>query len=329
MVVTFFLRAPRSGAFSIESLFNNVKQGLPSSLVHRNAYLPTAGTKPWQLFANIRYAQRNQSIVNHITGDVHYIAFGLPTKRTILTIHDLRVLQLGNSMKQKLLKLLWFTLPVRKVRYVTVISEATKKDLLRQVKIAADRVVVIPNCVSPAFTYQPKTFNSEKPRILHIGTKENKNLERLIKALEGLNCQLRVVGKLTSNQQILLFEHNIDFYNVWDLPFEMVLEEYRNADILSFVSLYEGFGMPVIEAQAVGRPVLSSNVSSIPEVAGEGACLVNPESTKEIRAGLLKIIEDEAYRNDLIKKGRENVKRFQIEEIAAQYLQLYKEVANV
>ena len=84
--------------------------------------------------------------------------------------------------------------------------------------------------------------------------------------------------------------------------------------------------MPVLEANAAGRPLVAGNLSAIPEVAGNAACLVNPYDVNSIRAGILKVIEDEEYRHQLVKNGLENVKRFRPETIAREYLKVYEEV---
>ena len=103
---------------------------------------------------------------------------------------------------------------------------------------------------------------------------------------------------------------------------------YEEADIVTLMSTLEGFGMPIVEAQAVGRVVVTSNVSSMPEVAGDGACLVDPLDVSAIRAGIRKVIDDDGYREDLVRRGFENVKRFDPERIAQQYLDLYRRIAE-
>jgi glycosyltransferase involved in cell wall biosynthesis len=93
-----------------------------------------------------------------------------------------------------------------------------------------------------------------------------------------------------------------------------------------FASTYEGFGLPIIEANAVGRPVVTSDIYSMPEVAGDAACLVNPFDVSNIRTGVLRVIQDESYRRKLIENGFKNVERFKPNAIAQQYLELYKEL---
>ena len=107
-----------------------------------------------------------------------------------------------------------------------------------------------------------------------------------------------------------------------------MLERYRKCDLVAFASTYEGFGMPILEANTVERPVIAGNVCSMPEVAGDAACLVDPYDVSSIRAGILRVIEDADYRESLMAAGRENRKRFQADVIANQYASLYRELAQ-
>jgi glycosyltransferase involved in cell wall biosynthesis len=93
-----------------------------------------------------------------------------------------------------------------------------------------------------------------------------------------------------------------------------------------FASTYEGFGMPIVEANATGRPVVTSNIGPMPEVAGSAACLVDPFDCSSIREGIVRVIGDADYRSHLVAGGFENVKRFQADVIAAQYAAVYREV---
>ncbi len=123
---------------------------------------------------------------------------------------------------------------------------------------------------------------------------------------------------------MLLQQSNVEYSNVFNLSNKEVVKEYENCDIVNFPSLFEGFGMPIIEGQAVGRPVLTSNILPMKSVAGEGAVLVNPESVESIKNGYIKIITNENFRNNLVNKGVLNVKRFQLNTVTDLYLDLYK-----
>lgn len=103
---------------------------------------------------------------------------------------------------------------------------------------------------------------------------------------------------------------------------------YQSCDLVCFVSTYEGFGMPILEAQAVGRPVLTSDISPMREVAGEGAFKVDPFDVDSIRTGLERLIGDGGLREDLIREGFRNVKGYSAESVAAQYAALYREVLD-
>jgi glycosyltransferase involved in cell wall biosynthesis len=152
-------------------------------------------------------------------------------------------------------------------------------------------------------------------------------VQRLVQALQGLPCHLDLVGPVSDTLQGLLDECQIQ-YTAWGrLTDEQLVERYQQADIIAFVSTHEGFGMPIVEAQCVERVCVTSNCSSMPEVAGDGACLVDPFDVQSIRAGFQRVIQDSAYREQLIAAGRVNRQRFDANRIAQQFLEVYQMVA--
>lgn len=327
--VTYYFRKRLPIYHSIEELFTTIKAALSSEIQVKNTQMPRTSNGFSDILKNILFAHKHQSAVNHITGDVHYIALLLKKRKTILTIHDLdSIRKRKNPIKQLILKLLWFQLPLKKVRYVTVISEFTKQQLLEYVNFPEHRIKVIPNCVSEQIRYTPpKKFSKDYPRILHIGTTANKNLPNLLKALKGIPCHLTIIGV-----NIEVYEHHleaagVDYENYSNQTYQQIIEHYQKCDIVSFISLYEGFGLPIIEAQATGRPVITSNRAPMNEVAGNSALLVNPEDVSEMRKGILQLIENKELRNELIQKGTKNVQRFKATTVAAQYADLYREIA--
>ena len=208
---------------------------------------------------------------------------------------------------------------------MTTISEFTKTELL-SLKLYKTPIKVIPNPLTISFQYSPKLDWSYKVKILHVGTKENKNLIRLTKALNGVNCFLTIIGKLNSEQEFYLNTNNIDYINKINVSESELKEEYKLCDLLAFVSTYEGFGLPIIEAQALGRVVLASNISSIPEIAGDGAYLVDPYSVDQIKDAILYLSKNRNVRLRLIENGKVNVERFRPELIAEMYNKLYMKV---
>ena len=171
-------------------------------------------------------------------------------------------------------------------------------------------------------------FNQEKPRILHIGMAPNKNFERHVKAIADIRCQFHIIGKLHEEHKELLDLYEVDWKSEYNITDQDMRRAYIESDILLFASTLEGFGMPVIEAQTIGRPVITSNISSMPEVAGEGACLVDPFDVASIRDGILKVINNKKYRDDLIQNGYENISRFKADVVAKQYESLYDKIVS-
>jgi glycosyltransferase involved in cell wall biosynthesis len=325
--VTYFHRKRRPNAnFSIELVFEGVRRSLAERIDAHVCVAPCCSNGFLRRLWIAWHARRNQGEVNHVTGDTNFTALSLDGSRTILTNHDCGYVVRTSGLRRWLYLMFWLKLPVKKVAAVTTVSSQIKEEIILYTGCPPEKIHVIPNAVPSAFKAVSKPFNVAHPRILHLGTAPNKNLGRLIDALTGLACTLVIIGYLGADDRRRLDEAHVRYENYFDLPFPDVVRQYEQSDLVAFASLYEGFGMPILEAQAVGRPVLTSNRLPMSEVAGRAACLVDPTDAKSIRDGICRIVNDADFRSQLVETGFENVKRFRAEAIAQQYLWLYEQV---
>lgn len=322
MTVHHFNRDPRAGSYTFEQLFGAIRTALSQYIDVVSHDLPE-GLHP---FKSIQWVRQRQGEVNHITGDVNYLALGLPSDHTIITVHDLgHYIRSLTGVKKLVYRKLWLDWPFKRAAHLTAISAFTKQQLIEYLNIPEQKISVIPNPLLPGFSYSPYRFHKEQPKILQIGSGSNKNLSRLIEAIKGMNVSLVLVNRL-HDQAIReqLDASGIPYEQRTDLSFEELQQAYRDCDILFFASEYEGFGMPILEAQATGRPVLTSNLASMPEAAGKGgAVFVDPFSVESIRLGMQQIIQYSSLRDQLITVGLQNIKRYQVDKIAQQYIQIY------
>jgi len=328
--ITHFQRKKRANSnHSIESYFKAIRDLQPSDIRITEKVAKFLSSGFFRRFYIAVEAIFNQKDINHVTGDIHFANFFLTKKKNLLTIHDCGFLKRISGLKFKIVKYFWYTLPAKRTSFITVNSEATKKDLLTYIKFPESKIKVIYIFIPEIHKPFSKKFNKEKPVILQIGTAPNKNIERVAEALIGINCTFIILGKLSQETTKILENCKIDYRNInKSVSDEDVAKLYQQCDIVSFASTFEGFGMPIIEANATGRVVVTSKTTSMPEIAANAAELVNPFDIKSIKTGFLKVINDDVYRNQLITNGFENSKRFDKEQIASQYYNLYREIYN-
>jgi glycosyltransferase involved in cell wall biosynthesis len=323
--VVLIYRKRSWGAYSIEELFQAIAGELRK---HADVIEYERGTR-WNILNDIWRLRKMQADIYHVTGSVNWLTLLLPNNKTVLTVPDIGHYLFGlKGFKRCLYKWLWLVWPICSAGVVTSGSNETRNNIMKYLGIKEDRIQVIENCHSPIFHPVHSQFKADRPVILQVGTKPYKNVPRLIEALKGLRCQLVLIGQLDAEIRLKLSECNVDYENHVGLSHAELYQKYVECDIVSFISIGEGFGVPIIEAQATGRPLITSNISPLRDVAGEGACLVDPLDMLQIRQGIKKIIEDADYRNQLVEKGLQNVIRYSPATISSRYYDLYKKLVS-
>ena len=323
--VVWIMRKPRSlGNFSIETSYRTMQNAWPENLPRPHMHTAsrfTAGIL--QRVAIWREVRALTFPLIHITGDIHFAAIGLRHASVILTIHDLGMLDEGGRIRRALKRLFWLTLPLRSCDHLIAVSHQTKEDIHRRSGYPLEKITVIPSVISPTFRRRDAQKDQPKPQILHIGLADNKNLTGHAKALSGLDVHLRIIGEPSPNQHYMLRSHGIDYSTASKLSEEEIQDEYAQSELLLFCSTLEGYGMPIIEAQTIGVPVITSNRSPMKETSGPGALLADPEDPESIRKAILEILECETTKATLIEKGFENAAAFSASKSASLHAELY------
>lgn len=324
MNVVFFSRKFNPKQISIEKLFDVVRANLCKRNVEvRDVQNPFP---LWRMLSAMWFFRKNQGEINHITGDIHWASLLLDSRRTVLTIHDLVGLQNLSGIKRFIYFQLWVNLPIRKLKYITVISEKTKQEILQEIPNVEDKIKVIPNCLTIPLADEIRERKNTIPKILLVGTRSNKNIERVFEAVRDLRVELYLVGELSNTQLDVLNKYNLLFRNFISVSEEELISLYDVCDILCFPSLYEGFGLPILEAQARGCVVITSDLSPMREVVGKGGILVNPNYVLDIKNAIELVLKDKILRLELQLQGRENVEQYLPEKVVEQYIKLYESI---
>ncbi|MBW4535255.1 MAG: glycosyltransferase family 4 protein [Pleurocapsa minor HA4230-MV1] len=292
-------------------------------------------------------------IIDH--SDAH-IAYGLKKigKPVVVTCHDLVQFIYPEIMKNQA-RFPAFSLAVWQycVKGITLadrtiaVSSNTAKDVAHWLNIAPDKIAVVPNGVDTVFDLidkkvladwkQQHTKSPDEICLLHVGSnQQRKNIETVLKVIKAIVEQdipvrlWKVGGDLYPEQEQYIAANNLgEHITLVSNPEPQTLINFYNAaDVLVAPSLYEGFGLTVLEAMACGTPTITSNVSSIPEVAGDAAVLVAPTDVVAITEAVLRINRDRAFRQDLIDRGLARVKEFSWKKTAEQTAQLYEQVVK-
>ena len=222
--------------------------------------------------------------------------------------------------------MVWITLPIYFSAAIFFSSEITKKRVLKITSFDKKPIFIAGLCSNLEFKDPENKSQKGKPHILHVGTAPHKNLITVVKAIEKIECKLLIVGELTESDCSYLKEKEIDFENFININKSKLEDLYLMADLITFPSLHEGFGLPIIEAQASKTPVITSNFSPMLEVAGKGAILINPLDVNEMTESINKVLSDSEFTRKLVERGSKNAKLFSSEVVARNHLGYYQQI---
>ena len=271
----------------------------------------------------------NQGHINHICGDINFISIFMSKRRTINTFLDFYSMQRLQGIKRLIYYIFWVKIPYLKSKNLITISNKTLRELNNFIEINNKKNIhIIGISVSQNFKKKIKNQISKVPKILVIGTAINKNILNIISSLKNIFCELTLIGELNNEIIQELIRNKINYKNLVSINKRKLINEYINSDMLLFPSNYEGFGVPILEAQSVGRPVITSKFQPMRNVAGNAAIFVNPGKISEISKAVKIIVNNQKLRKSLIKKGFNNIKRFKKEIILKEHLKVYNKTIN-
>ncbi len=293
--------------------------------------------------------RRKDSIVHFISQNDAIALNFLHIKRTVVTCHDLiKYIYKEHSSLDKI----WIT-SLRKTDCIISVSHSTEMDLIRYLDIPPEKIHVIyngvgdeftPVCISPEncifLKYPVLNKYNNKKLILYVGTEESrKNIEVILKAIFKLkvefnqNVNFIKIGKpgwkdsrqkLNNLVNYLKLTKEVFFIDYVDN--DELKTIYNIVDVFVYPSLYEGFGLPTLEAMACGTPVITSNISSLPEVVGDAGIMINPYDVDGLAKAMYDVLTNDGLKEDMRKKGLERAKLFSWDKAARETLKVYEEV---
>lgn len=288
---------------------------------------------------------------------IHYTNFNSPiffsAAPSVVTIHDLTLWFFSGRRHKGWLKKWFYKIAIKqtclKAKQIITISNATKKDIIKYLKIDPPKIQVIH--LAPAKQYQPvsdpkriddlkRKFNISKPYLIYVGQwREHKNIVRLIRAFSllrrryGFDYQLVLAGKIDQQYQFLpklIKELGLDqevmmvgYVSDAELPYL-----YSGAECFVFPSLYEGFGLPPLEAMACGTPVISSNLSAMPEILGDAAYYFDPLNVEAMAKAMSEVAKSFSLKKEMRLKGLKQARQYSPDATAKATLKVYQRILD-
>jgi glycosyltransferase involved in cell wall biosynthesis len=303
-----------------------------------NSTLKTAVFPP--TIADIFWNKLHQLPIEKFVGDVDLYHSSdwaqAPSKAyKVTTIHDLAPLRFPQYTPRKIVeahrgRLKWV---VKEVDKIIAVSSFTKQEAVELLKIDPDRIVVIPEAgdaniqkaSSSAILEALQKFNVYGKYLLVVGTNPRKNVPRIISAFDKIKNQLSLTTLVVTGKRPGNAEDRADVVYTGFVSASEMSALFSGAEALVYASLYEGFGQPILEAMKCEVPVVSSNTSSMPEVAGSAAVLVNPTNVSEIADGIIEALKN---RDKWVGRGLERVKEFSWTDTAKLTFRVYREAVK-
>ncbi|TGC10614.1 glycosyltransferase family 4 protein [Methanolobus halotolerans] len=310
----------------------------------------------WENLSIIPYMKKEGIDVFHGLKNVAPY-YNYSNTKTVITVHDITPLIFPSMLPLKA-QMYWNIIKfnIKKADKIISVSNTTKNDLIKTLNIDKDKISVIYHGISEEFKIIPTVEKNRSVYLAKYGLNlpessivvlavstihPRKNYLNLITAFNAVKekssipVHLVIVGKVDNESYSKEVNHLIATNNLSNnvhllgyVPDEELPALYNLADLFVYPSIYEGFGLPILEAQACGCPVITSNLSSMPEVAGNGAILVDPTNMEEITSAIYTLVLDSRLRKELIEKGMENCKKFSWEKCAEETLNVYAGVNN-
>lgn len=316
-------------------------------LIIGNPFRGISKTYAWYLYSAIRLNKNKDIDIVHNPSQVP--TYFKARQKSVVTAHDITPMLLPDAFLsgRPMIYRALFLKTLKNADRIIAVSDSTRRDILRYVNIPPEKICTIYEGVDQE-RYKPlsrkevqvvdEKYAINFPYILYTGTLEpRKNIPFLIEAFHivrraGIKHKLVIVGKrgwkykeVFKTVDRLELQNDVVFTGY--IPVEDLPVFYNAADIFVYPSLYEGFGLPPLEAMACGTPVITSNTSSFPEVVGDAGIMVDPHDVNQLAEEMQKILTNTGLRQDMIGKGLERVKLFSWEKMAIETLKVYEKVS--
>ena len=292
----------------------------------------------------LRWLSRNAAVLYHVPRNIGVPFFS--SVPVVVTIHDIIPHVFPKHYLGNVLERIYYELAIRvsiqRSHKIITISEFSKQELMKHYGVKPDKIAITLLAYNRAFRkidnamlLKPvkEKYNLNDKYLLAIGGSEyRKNMQQLINVYQrhfSGAYKLIVVGGKWRDVDLpgkYASDKNIRFLT--NIPEEDLIAIYNMAEVFVFPSFYEGFGIPVLEGMACGVPVITSNVSSMPEVGGDAAVYFNPYDENDMAAKIESVLNNEMLRKEMIAKGLQKVKEYSWEKCAKETLQIYKEVLD-